>query len=443
MGDIDTMLQSIIITVLFSVLLTVDSSKAQDTLTPEDAVRIGLQNNYSIRIARNNSEIADNSRKFGRAVFLPSLSGSANYSLSTSGQETNSPFSFGDSDATGWEGQVSLNWTLFDGFRMFAENRRFNELALLGNYQSRSVIERDVVSILQAYYNVHQQEQLLTVFTESRDISEERLERERVRNQIGGASSTDLLNAQVSFNKDVTALIDRELQVEIARKNLNVLVGQDPASEFEVLNEIPVPVSDLDLPEIMNGIRNNNSDLQRARKNSAVAKQDITVARSEYFPNMSFGAGYSYSDRTVSSGRFPDDITTKSTDRSVSLSLSYNLFDGFRKNTAVQNARVELKNSDLALQQLENELTALAQEFYLTYIRSIQKVELEEQNILAARQNLQLQQERFNLGTVNSLEFRDAQVNLNIARADLISAQFQARIALLEIQRLMGEISIE
>jgi outer membrane protein len=70
-------------------------------------------------------------------------------------------------------------------------------------------------------------------------------------------------------------------------------------------------------------------------------------------------------------------------------------------------------------------------------------VKLEEQNLVAAQQNLDLQLERYNIGTASSLEFRDAQVNLIRAQTTLIAARYQARITRLEIEQLIGRVGIE
>jgi len=70
-------------------------------------------------------------------------------------------------------------------------------------------------------------------------------------------------------------------------------------------------------------------------------------------------------------------------------------------------------------------------------------VEIEKQNVVAALQNLTLQQGRYRIGAADSLDFRDAQVNLARAQSTLIVARFQSRVTLLEIQQLIGKLEIE
>ena len=167
---------------LFLSILMITPLLAQQPMTAEDAIRIGLENNFDIRIARNNAKIAQNNTTLGTADFLPTLDGTGSFDFNTSDLETNNPFRPGGvSDSKTGNGVLSLNWTLFDGFRMFANKRRYNDLARLGESLARNVIEEKMVEILRAYFNLVQQTQLLEVAKNTRAISETRLSKEKIR----------------------------------------------------------------------------------------------------------------------------------------------------------------------------------------------------------------------------------------------------------------------
>ncbi len=419
----------------------------QTILTAEKAIELGLKNNYNIQIARNNAEIAENNRSLGRANFMPMLDVSGNYSLSQSEEETNNSFSIGSSESSVTGGQVSLDWTLFDGFRMFVDNNQWRELEKLGKTQARNTIENTVVAILAGYFNLVQQEQLLQVARATLEISETRLNKERIRNELGGASSVDLLNAEVSYNQDHSVLLQRQLDVAIARKDLNILLGQNPDSELEVEQIIDVNPLSLTYEELQERGRERNSTLILVRQSKIIADNDVKLARADFFPRLSLNAGYSYFDRVTerdAAGEsfFPPRIESQNTDQSVALSLSWNLFSGFRRNINLQNARVDARNQELALRDAENFVDGLVKEKYLLFQQRQQIVNIEEKNVKAAERNLELQSERYQVGSATSLEFRDAQVNLTRAQNTLISARFQARIARLDIERLVGNIDV-
>ncbi len=436
---------------LFILLLFSATIVAQAELTAEDAIRLGLKNNYNIRISRNNAEIAKNNTGLGMAEFLPGVNATGGYTRAKSDQETNNPFtSGGTSNTRTWNGQIALNWTLFDGFSMFASNRQFREFAELGEAQARNQIEITVVGILSAYFNLVQQAQLLQVQREALEISRTRLEKEKIRREVGGASSTDLLNAQVSFNNDQSNLLNQELNVLTARKTLNILLAQDPATPLTVSNEIVIPDLLLPFEDLLKLAEKRNSVLQSVEINRRISAQSIQIARSSFLPRLSLNATYGYNNRSTDVGvkppnfpDFPDELVTKTTDGSVGLSLSWNLFNGFRNKIDWQNARIQAKNQQLALENARNELAGLLNEKYETFLKRLELVKLEQQNVLAARQNLALQQERLQLGSSTSLEFRDAQINLTRAQTALIVARYLARITRLEIEQLTGRLAVD
>ncbi|MBN2364852.1 MAG: TolC family protein, partial [Calditrichaeota bacterium] len=417
-------------------LLGIWSLYSQDVMTAEDAIRIGLKNNFDIQIARNNLEVVRNNTGLGTAGFLPLLDASGNAQYSVTDQETNSPFSFGNSSTESYGAAINLNWTLFDGMRMFVSKSRFNELVKQGEAQTRNIIEKTIVEILRAYFNLVQQEQLLEVSQNTMEISETRLNKERVRRDVGGASSTDLLNAQVSYNNDRALFLNQQLQVSIALKELNILLARDPNTAVKVDRQIRIPPLPYSYQEMLEMVFERNSTLVAARHGLEVAQKNINIARSSYSPRLSLNGSYGYLERTVSSDNpnFPDDIQTNSTDGLIGLALNWNLFNGFRDRINIQNARIETRNQELALENIRNQMQGILLELYETYQKRLELVELEEENVVAARQNLQLQQDRYQIGTSSSLEFRDAQINFDSAQNTLIVARFQARITRLEIE---------
>ncbi len=428
-------------TIIFLLCLPL-SILSQSEMTVEDAIEIGLKNNFDIRIARKNAEISETNTRLGTSGFLPTLDLSGNYSLSRSDQETNSPFSFGNSTTDGWGATVSMNWTLFDGFKMFVDNKRFKELEKLGEYQARNIIENSVVLILRSYFNLVREELLYDVQKSTVEISKSRLNKAKVRNELGGASSTDVLNAQVSLNNDKSALLNSELNIEIALKELNIALGRDPSTGIDIDKTLDVEITEFNVDEIRRKALEKNSALTVAEQGKIIAEQDLGTSRSSFYPRLLFNGTYGYSDRTVDSDS-RGSISTQSTDGSVALTMSFNIFNGFRNDIDIQSKMIELDIQKLAFEKSRNELVGLVKEKYETYNKRLAFINLEKQNVLAAEQNLQLQEDRFSTGASSSLEFRDAQVNFARAQSALISAQYQARIAMLEIQQLTGEIRVE
>ena len=435
--------------IYFIIILLTFSGLAQNVLTAEDAVKIGLKNNYDIQIAKNNQEMAENNSGYGTAGFLPTLNATGAYTVKNTEQDSDSPFTFGDTDNRTQNGQISLNWTLFDGFKMFIDNSRYRELEKLGEYQSRNSIENSVINILRSYYNVVQQKQLLDVFRNSLEISQLRMEKQQVRKDLGSSSSTDFLNARVSFNNDRSSFLKQELQILVAKKNLNLVLGREPQIDFDVQDQILVEMISSDLTEITCLVQENNKSLLISKQNKIIADKNFGLSKSVYYPKLALNANYGYNDSyTDRLGPFDSsvtrtDIVSTNMDKSVGLTLSFNIFNGFRDNISYQNAKLEAKNQELFYNKSINELSGLTHEKYSSLNKQIEITKLEEENVVAALQNLRLLQDLFQVGAASSLEFRDAQVNLSRSQANLISAKFQAKMLRLELDQLAGLLTIE
>jgi outer membrane protein len=431
------------------IILLTFSGFAQSILTAEDAVKIGLKNNYDIQIAKNNQEIAENNSGYGTAGFLPTVNATGAYNVKNTEQDSDSPFTFGDTDNRTQNGQITLNWTLFDGFKMFIDNSRYRELEKLGEYASKNSIENSVIGILRSYYNVVQQKRLLEVFKNSVEISRLRMEKEQVKKDLGSSSSTDFLNARVSFNNDRSLYLNQELQLLISKKNLNLLLGREPKVDFDVQNLIEVSMSPLSFDEILDLTKENNKSLLISKQNKIIADKNLGLSKSVFYPKLAFSANYGYTDSyTDRLGPFDSTVTqtdlqSTNFDKSVGLNLSFNIFNGFRDNINYQNAWLEAKNQELSYCKSLNELSGLAHEKYTSLVKQIEITRLEEENVIAAQQNLRLLQDLFQVGAASSLEFRDAQVNLARSQANLITAKFQAKLLRIELDQLAGLLTID
>jgi len=426
-------------------LVSNDTHASTEEMTVEDAIKLGLKNNYDIQIARHTAEIAINNKGKGIANFLPVIDTNSDFRYDDSNEETDSPMRFGNASTRSLNSQLSLSWTLFDGLMMFADKKRYDELARSGEYQARDIIERTVVSIMEAFFNLVQQEQLLDVVHDTRDISKRRLEREEVRRDLGGASSTDLLNARVNFNNDESVLLDQQLAVTIAHKDLNITLARDPLTPVVVKKEIIIPPFDTDFDELLMSALEKNSTLLTASYNKKAADENVRIAKSAFWPRLVLNSSYGYTDRALRGEEvmISTDKNSHSIESGVGLMLSFNLFNGNVDKINYQNARLEALNQDLTVKNIENEIAGLVQEKYTTFQKRIEKVRLEEENTGTARQNLELQKERYATGASDSLDFRDAQVNYARAQVRLIVARYDARISLLEIQQLIGKVEID
>lgn len=424
--------------------LAVTSSHAADSvLTLREAIAIGLENNYDIRIARGNARIAENNSGLGTAGFLPTIDATGGYNLNDQQTSTTSPFSFGDSRTETRTAQVQLNWTIFDGLKMFTERARYFELAKVGQETARLTIENQVLALAQAYFNLVQQKQRLGANREALKVSATRLEKEQLRRELGGTSSTDYLNAEVFYNNDQAAVINQELAVTTARQSLNLALGRDPETPVTVPSEIDIPDRDYTIDGLMERATERNAGLAVARHSAKAAEHRMGTTRSRFIPRVWLNAGVGYTNRVQDAEIRDDDITTETTDKFIGLQASWNIFNGRRDWIDWQNARVEENIARLSLSRREQQLKGEVVERLETFHKRMELVELEFANQSAAWRNLELQRDLYATGVVTSLEYRDAQLNYTRAQLSLITARYQARVALLQIEQLIAALPLD
>ena len=109
-------------------------------------------------------------------------------------------------------------------------------------------------------------------------------------------------------------------------------------------------------------------------------------------------------------------------------------------NRRIQNAKVQERIQDYALDQYEIQLKSDIARSYNTYANNLRLLEIERQNYRVARENTDIALERFRLGIASYLEFRDAQVNLLTAENRLITSIYQIKEQEIELLRLSGRI---
>lgn len=426
--------------ILFLLLSAVSPLSAQP-LTLDAALAFALEHNHAIRLARLDVDLARETRGLGTAGYLPTLDFGASASYTGSRQDSNSPFTFGDSDTRALSAQLSLNWTLFDGFRMFADDARYRELTSLGETQARARIEATVLDVARAWFTLAQQQQLDSVYALTLSISRTRLEEARVRRSFGG-SLTEALNAEVAYTNDSLEAIEQRHVLDIARHSLNLALGRSSDLPIEVLHDVELPALPYSDAALFELARERNATLRASRHALGVAREERALRRGNFFPRVSAFAQYGMSDRTVIPAvpRAGGNILTSGTDAVAGLNLSMNLFNGFRNSIDVQRATIEERQAEIALEEEHLRLDAALHE-QLSQLRLREAaLKLTGQNREAARAALELQVERFEAGSASSLEFRDAQLQFVRAATAHIDARLRLRLAQLALLRSIGDI---
>ncbi len=413
---------------------------AQTLLTIEDAIKIALEKNYSINIAKNENEIADNNFSIGNAGFLPSLDADGSYKKTTNSTKQNylngTIVDRTGAKSTNYTAGIGLNWTIFNGLKMFANFNRLKELKKVGETNLKAEVENNILKIISTYYDIVREQQVLEVLGQSIKISEERLRIAQDKKQLGSASKFDLLQAQVDLNEDKSSLLTEELKLRQAKILLNQLMGQDVNADYNVADTILIN-ENLSLDDLKPLTNEHNSDLIIARQNKNISDSELKIARSDLFPVISLNAGYDFSKSTSEAGFVQ---SSKSFGFYYGATASINLFNGLNTKTAIENAEISKKINELNLSQVQNSVDAQLSNSFEQYKNSIKLVTLESENYKVAEENVAIGLERLKLGSTTPLEFRETQRQLINAKSRLVAAQYEAKNAETELLRISGQL---
>lgn len=423
---------------LFLFFLASPWVRAQELLTVEEAVKIALENNYQIRIASNMLEIDKTGVNIGNAGMLPVVGATlnSNNSIQNSSQTRadgnlveldnakNNSLNYG----------VGLDWTIFDGFRMFARYDQLKELEKLGEAQLKQAVLTRVSDVMIGYYDLVQQHQQLVALDSTIVISEQRLKLANNRFSIGKASKLEVLNAQVDLNTDLTLMLRQKEMIANSKIRLNEILARDTRIDFNVIEEISLD-EPLSLPQLESLAEKQNPVLQAAIINKNIARLDLKQIKAERYPSIIVSTGYVFNESESSLG-----FTTSAESQGWNYGLSARLkiFEGFTQNQNEKIARIRLDNSALVIEEQKQTLKSQLGTAYQSYLTNISLIELEKSNEAIAKDNLDITIEKFKIGTIPTIEFRTAQLNYIRAIVRYSDAKFQAKLSEISLKEFAG-----
>ena len=423
------------------VLFSIVKINAQEVLTLENAIKIALENNFEIKLAANNLTIDKTNVALGNAGMLPQVTATLvknnNIQNSTQIRQDGTVTTLDNAKNNTLNYGVGLNWTIFDGFRMFARLNQLEELQKLGEAAlKRTIIDR-ISEVHAVYFDLVQQQQQLAALDTTIVISNQRLALAQNRFTIGKASKLEVLNAQVDLNTDKVALLRQKETYANRKVALNQILARDSKEDFRVTDQVTVD-DKLILSELLALAEKQNPQLQAEIINKRVSELALKQIKGNRYPSLNVTSGYNFLDNQTSLG-FTSQFTARGFNYGLRASL--NIFDGFNQNRNEKIAKIQIENSKVAIEQQSLLLNSQVTIAFQTYLINLELINLEETNEAIAKQNLSITVDKFRIGTITTLEFRTAQLNYINAKVRYSNAQFLAKLSEIALKELAGNIS--
>lgn len=419
-------------------------SQVQDSLTVEDAVAYALRNNYDILLSRNDSAIAAINYEYRNAAFLPRLNASGNVLFNNNAQkQTLSDGSVKDRSgirSNNLNAAINLNWTVFDGFKMFLLREGLDVAVRQGSLTIKNAVVNTVATVVSTYYDIVRQKQQLRNVEEQMALASDRLRLAQYRFDIGVGIKPDVLQAQIDVNNSKASQLNQVTLIAQRKQTLNQLMNVAQAADYKVSDTIPVQ-TDLVLGNLLNDLSRTSPQLQLARSNIDAAELNIKLAKAARYPTVSLVSAYNFSrtsNNTVINQFSPLFNLNRGFNYGVSLSVP--ILNNFTVRQQIRQAQLATSFQQLQYQSQESLINSGILTPFKNYEGQKQIVTILDSNVVLARENLFIERERYRLGRTTFIELRQAEENVSVTITNLINARYNLKLAETELLRLRGDL---
>lgn len=443
-----------------SVLLVVVSgiwaaSAAAQPLTADRAVQLALQKNTQVIGAEAGVLDARGGLYGAYAGVLPSVRASmSRFNSITTGQTssgvdfdpiTGTPYNFSysqDSEAHGTTPSFSGSWSILNLSSWSGLSAARN--GLKAATRSRQATRNDVaLSARRQFYEVVKAVRLAQVATGALRLARDDERRVRALFEVGSVSRSDLLKAQVRTAQSELDSLTAQQTVLTQRMSLAGLLGLPEAGLGEVDTLLTAEVQSYDEPALLSEATKARPDLLAADLELRSARASLTSARFARLPYVSASGQLqlsteSRSVRTVDGTVLPSFKSETDQSLSGSIALNLDLFDGFATDARVASARARVMRAQDTRDALRRNLEAEVHQTLFLYRTAVEGDRVAQRALESATENLKLTQEKYNVGSATILELIDAQVQLQRAQSDGVSALAAIRVAEAQINRVRG-----
>lgn len=428
-------------TVFVTIFLIIYSiAHSQTVLTVDEALKIALEKNYGILMARNDAAISKTNNAYGNAGMLPGLSfvGNGNYSISdinqkiSGGTENKYTGVTSRSLSTG----IELNWTLFDGGKMFVTKNKLNEIQALGEIQLKNQILQTQYEVIAAYFDVVRQKQQMNSINEIINYNNELVKILQTSFDAGLIQKNNLLQAKIDLNVYKENAINQQYNIDAAKKALNRILGASIDSPFDVVDSIPVG-QPIDKKEMIQKLYDVNTSVLSSQKQIDIAKLTLKEYNKSRFPTINFKAGYYLSQSNNSYGSV---LQSHTLGPQFGGTISLPLYQAGRISRQISTQKLEIESSQFYLEDVKQMVSVDLNNAITEYENQLQLLSIEKENNGLTKDNLEISIQRLKLGQTTSLEVHQAQQDYVQSCTRLINFEYNLKVAETKLKQLMSSL---
>lgn len=427
---------------IYLLLFIFNISYAQEVLTTEMAVKLTLENNLDIQVGENFLEISKNNSSILNSDYLPTISATSGITRNQGDVEvkTNQGISAKINDTYNDEnfGSVNIVYNLIDGRGRRYNYKKSKELFNRTELEVKEIIENTLLQLFTVYFDFARLTKEKKILKNTLDISVERLDRVKTKYKFGQSTSLEVSSAEVDKNTDSLNYLNIIKVLSNTKRDLNLIMNIDLESDFEVVEDVEF-IDEKETENFFNAGLSNNTMFQILDKDVEISNLELKAIKSTYLPTVQLRGSYGWNETIDEIAYNPvNEFSSKGVSTGINISIP--IFDGGKRITATKNARINLENSLIQKNKSELEIIKNIRNAYETYKNNLFLLQIQEKSYQTSKLSFSKFEEKYSLGLVSSLEFRQAQINLLRAELLLNSSLFESKISELVFLKLTGKI---
>ncbi|WP_291723388.1 TolC family protein [Bernardetia sp.] len=422
-----------------------------DALSLEEAIAKSLKNNYGILIERERINQATLNNSWGETGRYPTISLLLQQNNTINNIDNPASFLAGNVINNSVQPAINVDWVIFNGFRTKISKHRLEKLQEESEGNAEIVIQNTIQAVILGYYRVVLEKERIDVLKKVLNYSRDRNKYSEVQIELGTATTAETLLTKTNFLTDSINLINQELVYRNAVRDLNVLMGEKEVEKvYEINAKLEAPSESYQFEDLEKQMLEANPDLNRLLISQAILKDATLLNQAAMTPRFSVSAGnsYNFNRQDLSQAIFSGDraaptepINATTTNYFLNFNLSFTLFNGGQLKRAVQRAKISENIGNLSIGQTQLTLSRdLARAFDLYNVRK-QLLELSTESKKVAEQNLEILEERYNSGLINSFDYRQIQNTFQNAAFNELQATYNLIDANTTLIRLTGGLT--
>lgn len=465
-------MKKLIYTSLFA-LLAVFSAHGQKVLTLEECINIALDNNINIKTARNNAVSARAGYSQSKFNFLPSLSGFASHRWNEGLQFDQTSGGLVNKTTLSGGGSLNANLTVFNGFQNSLNVVRTKFLYEASEQAIESNIQATEASVVGSFLQVISTQENLKIQEQTLELLKEQLSREEKREAAGVGNMEQVYNFRSQVAAQNLQIVNQSNLLESSKLALTQLLLLNPADDYDfqgiTIDDTKLEEEIADYGSIYDKSTAYSPALKSAELNLEATKKSLKMSQYAWMPtfsiNASYGTNWSSNVRdyltevdpatgeTVfvrdgDGNRIDLGVTSLGTqfDNNVSKSASFNLnipiFSRFQNKTNLQQTKIQMLNSELALEQTRNTLTNQVQQAYLNLVNAKTSYVAALESLVNLNTSFEFAQNRYESGTIDFVTYLTSLNGKNRGELELVRSKYAILFRQLIIDIYTGELNI-